>query len=321
MLVDTNFSKLQTSYEPLTVATLADGQELMVPVHRLAGREDGPTLGLVALLHGDEMLPNEIIRRVLRAVDRTALRGSILAAPLGHGPAFEALSRNSPIDMLDLNRAFPGDRDGWVTERIAHVLAHDFLDRIDLLIDMHSGGVFPTVDYVYMTPEARELALALGCELMYVTRDPHPGGLLGVARARGIPAAILEIGGGLVADDVFAAKGVRAVLNVLKRFGMIDGEPELPEQQVLFDEMAWLRPAAGGILHPEIALDRLGSIVSRGELLGRVVSAATYDVLEEMRAPFERGYLVLLRASLSRVNPGDFAYMVGNADSTVELTA
>src|ERR1700750_3066157 len=113
MLVDTNFSKLQTSYEPLAVATLADGQELIVPVHRLAGREDGPTLGLVALLHGDERLPEEIIRRVLRAVDRTALRESILAAPLGHGPAFEALSRNSPIDMLDLNRAFPGDRDGW----------------------------------------------------------------------------------------------------------------------------------------------------------------------------------------------------------------
>jgi predicted deacylase len=320
MVVATDFSKLQTSYEALRVASLADGQELVVPVHRLAGSGDGPTLGLVALLHGDETLPNEIVRRVLQAVDPTGLRGSILAAPLGHAPALEALTRNSPIDMLDLNRSFPGARDGWVTERLAYVLAHEFLDRVDLLIDMHSGGVFPTVDYVYTTPEARTLALALGCELMYVARDPHPGGLLGVARARGIPATILEIGGGLVGDEYFIGKGVRAVLNVLKRFGMIDGEPELPEQQILFDEMAWLRPAAGGILYPEVALDRLGGVVVRGELLGRVVSAATYEVLEELRAPFERGYLVLLRASLSRVNPGDFAYMVGNADSTVDLT-
>src|SRR2546430_2603608 len=90
-----------TAYEQLSVTTLADGQPLVVPIHRLRGDADGPTLGLVALLHGDETLPNEIIRRVLKLVDPRMLRGQIIAAPASHGPALEALSRNSPLDMLE----------------------------------------------------------------------------------------------------------------------------------------------------------------------------------------------------------------------------
>lgn len=310
----------KTSYRALPVTTLADGQDFVVPVHRLNGREDGPTLGLIAVLHGDETLPNEIVRQVLCTVNPEELRGTIVALPAAYGPALEALTRNSPLDMLDLNRSFPGDPGGWATEQLAHVLTSQFLAELDLLVDIHSGGVFSTVDYVYMIEEASELALATGDDFYYLAREPHPGGLLGVARERGTPTVILELGGGLIDDGHFAAKGLRAVLNVLKHFSMIDGEPELPERRVVVDEMAWLRPRVGGILYPELGLERLGDTVHQAELLGRVVSPLTFEVLEELRAPFPRGRLVLLRGALSRVNPGDFAYMVGDLDAEVTLT-
>jgi predicted deacylase len=304
-----------TAYEPIEVTTLADGRPLVIPVHRLQGRAGGPRLGLVALLHGDEPLPNEIIRRVLVTVASDSLNGEILALPATHGPALEALSRNSPIDMLDLNRNFPGDPRGWLTEQLAHAISERLLSDIDLLIDLHSGGLFPTVDYVYATNGAVEIALALGCELNYLTDNPHPGGLLGVARAHGIPSAILEIGGGQQDDEAFIARGVTAILNVLKHFKMIEGPPERAEQQLAFTEMETLRPRRGGMLYPQVGLRRLGGLVDESELLGRVVSALTFETLEELRSPFE-GYLLLLRAALSPVNPGDFAYMVADKRST-----
>lgn len=305
----------------MAITTLADGQELILPIHRLRGHSDGPTLGLVALLHGDETLPNEMVRRILSEVPTRQLSGSILAIPAAHGSALEFSTRNSPLDMLDLNRSFPGDPAGWVTEQLANGIAEHFLSEVDYLIDIHSGGLFPTVEYVYMVEGAEELGLALGCKYTYLARNPHPGGLAALARSRSIPAALLELGGGLVADEALIESGVDAIANVLRHYKLIEGVSQEPAERIVFEEMSWLRPRVGGILYPEVGIERLGGVVTEGELLGRVVNPMTYEVLEELRSPFACGYLVLLRASLGKVNPGDFAYMIGNADSSVSAQA
>lgn len=305
----------QTLYETVHVTTLADGHELAIPVHRVQGAAPGPRLGLVALLHGDETLPNELIRRVLLRLEPTTLSGEVVALPTSHGLALETLSRNSPIDMLDLNRSFPGNPTGWLTEQIAHVLCEFLLPQIDVLIDLHSGGVFATVDYVYAETQARELALALACEFTYLTRSPHPGGLLGVAVSRGIPGAILELGGGYAAESHLLDRGVRAIENVLCHLRMVDGAPDFLGEQRVFTEMATLRPRTGGILHPSVTVERLGTIVEPGELLGCIVSPHSFDVLEEFYSPFEAGRLLLLRPAIGRANPGEFAYMIGDVSS------
>jgi hypothetical protein len=217
--------------------------------------------------------------------------------------------------MLDLNRNFPGHPHGWLTEQLAHAISEKFLPHLDLLIDLHSGGLFPTVDYVYAPGDAAELALALGWELTYLTDTPHPGGLLGVARRRGIPGAILEVGGGQQDDEFFIARGVQAILNALMHFDMLDGDAEPAAQQVTFTKMQTLRPHCGGILHPEVGLDRLRGRVEGGELLGRIFSPLTFETIEEFSSPFD-GYLLLLRAAAAPISPGDFAYMIADAASS-----
>jgi predicted deacylase len=304
-----------TVYESVYVTTLADGHELRIPVHRKIGATPGPTLGIVALLHGDETLPNELVRLVLARLDAQELRGEVIALPASYPVAFGALTRNSPIDMLDLNRSFPGDPAGWLTEQVAHALAEFLLPKIDVLVDLHSGGLLATVDYVYAAHQARELAVALGREHTYLTPSPHPGGLLGVAAARGIPAAILELGGGYHAEEQLIEPGVAAIENVLRHLGMIDGPPVVAQEQIVFTELATLRPRAGGILHPGVRSERLGTVISQGELLGSVVSSSTFEVLERFYSPYEEGRLLLLRPALGRINPGDFAYMIGNVAS------
>src|SRR5438105_12409245 len=109
---------LNTTYEKIPVTTLASGFELFIPLHRLDGRSPGPTLGLSAVVHGDEPLTNEVIRQVLTRVDPAELRGSILAVPIVNTLAFETLTRHTPIDMLDLNRNFPAGPAGRLGEQI-----------------------------------------------------------------------------------------------------------------------------------------------------------------------------------------------------------
>jgi len=64
-----------------------------------------------------------------------------------------------------------------------------------------------------------------------------------------------------------------------------------------------------------VGLEQLGQEVAGGTVLGRVVSPYSFETLEEIRAPFSRGYMILLRGAITRVNPGDYAYMVASAET------
>ena len=305
---------LRTRYEQIPVTMLASGRELFLPLHRLEGASPGPTLGLSAVVHGDEPLTNEIVRRVLGEIDPAQLRGTILAVPVANPLAFEALTRHTPIDQLDLNRNFPGNPSGWLSEQIAHVLATRFVAQLDVHIDLHTGGVFPTVDYVYIFDRSRELSIAFGSRYLFEPATPYQGTFAVPAAKKGIPFLTAEVGGGsfIHVDEHYIDHGVRGVMNVLRQLRMIDGEVVRPAQQTIVTEMAVIRPRVGGVLYPEVRLDMLGKEVAGGTLLGRVVSPYTFETLEEIRAPYDRGVMILLRGAMMRVQPGDYGYMVAN---------
>src|SRR5437660_5068605 len=306
---------LNTTFEKIPVTTLASGFELFIPLHRLVGRTSGPTLGLSAVVHGDEPLTNEIVRQVLLRIDPAELRGTLLAVPIVNPLAFESLTRHTPIDMLDLNRNFPGAPSGWLSEKTAHILGTEFVSQLDVHVDLHTGGVFPTVDYVYIFDRSRELSKAFGSSFLFEPSQPYPGTFAIPAREKGIPFFTAEVGGGSFLDAHYIEHGVRGVINVMKQLGMLDGDVVRPPRQTIVTEMAVIRPRFGGMLYPEVGLDQLGKEVRGGTLLGRVLSPYTFETLEEIRAPFERGYMILLRGGMMRVHPGDYGYMVANAET------
>lgn len=300
-------------YEEIPITTLASGHGLVLPIHRVTGSQPGPTLGLTALMHGDEPLPNVIIRRLLTELDPVKLKGTVLMLPVANPLAYEALSRNTPLDMTNMNRSFPGSAGGLFTEQIAHTIVTRFVPQLDYLIDMHSGGTFPTVDYVYLSRVDPKISRVYGFDILY-DGPGHQGSLSEVTESRNIPTVVAEIGGGSMLDDAYLELGLRGAYNVMKYVGMLAGEPEVPAQQIVIKELVTLRPRAGGMLYPEVGLDQLKQIVPGGTVLGRIISPYTFEELEVMTAPFARSLIVLLRAAVTRVNPGDYAFMIGNAD-------
>jgi predicted deacylase len=302
-------------YEEIPVTTLANGQRLALPLHRITGSQPGPTLGMVALIHGDEPLPNAILRGVIQEIDPNKLKGTLLVIPVANPLAYEGQTRHTPLDGINLNRYFPGAPDGYVTEQIAHTLVTQFLPQIQFMIDFHSGGIYPTVDYCYLSKLRPEMSLAFGSSLLY-----FGGGFRGTfsdtAEEKNVPTVVVEIGGGGLLDQPYIERGVQGAFNVMKYLKMIDGTPIVPAKQTVFKQLTYLHNKAGGVLYPEISLDQLGKIVPAGTILGRVFSPYTFEELEVLRSPHERNYMILARGFIARVNPGDFAYMCANADST-----
>lgn len=304
-------ASIPTEIERVPVATIANGHTLELVIHTITGGSgDGPRLGLMAGIHGDEPIGVETARRFVAELERDSFRGEIAVLPVANPYAFQSLSRNTPLDMSNLNRVFPGSPDGMLTEQLAHAICEHWLPRFDYLIDMHSGGNLATVDYVYLHDDGG-MSRAFGCELLF--RGPSfPGSFGDHARDHGVQTVVSELGGGQQRNEHYVEKGLRGIRNVMKYLGILEGEPELPERQVVVDEMRVLRPRHGGIMVSEAGPERLGDEVPKGTVLARVLSPYTFEELEVMTAPFDSTLLVLVRDSVTKVDPGDYGFMVAN---------
>ncbi len=296
------------------VCTLASGAPLRIAVHEINGASDGPTLGVSALIHGDEITGPEVIRRLCDLIDPARVRGRLRLVPVANPLAFQTLTRGTPlaVEIANLNRVFPADPSLDLPARLAHALQTQFLDEVTHLVDLHAGGTFPIVDY---SISLRDLDMALAFGQRVVRQVSGYAGTMGaLAASQGKSSLVAEIGGGYARDGDYIEMGVRGVLNVMRHLGMLDGRPERPARQTVLTEVATLRPGRGGLLYSEIGPQVMGQEVAKGTLLGRVVSPYTFEIVEELRAPFGRNVVVLLRSGITAVNPGDYGFMLGNLE-------
>ncbi|MCI0411058.1 MAG: M14 family metallopeptidase, partial [Acidobacteria bacterium] len=245
-----------------------------------------------------------------------SFRGRLLLLPVANPPAFEVNTRNTPVDDLNLNRVFPGDRGGWFSEQLAAALTAEFLTRVDVLVDLHSGGDRPTVDYVYIR-NAEDLSRAFGSRVLYRPQAGKAGTLfagtsLGVTEARGIPSLTIELGGGLVDQSPYIRRGLQGITNLLGTLGMIDESAEPPPQQIVVSAIHTIRPRQGGLLETEAP--SLGDTIAQEAVLGRVLSPYTFEELEVIQNPVPEGIMILSHLTRNRVQPGDYGYMVGERE-------
>ena len=100
----------------------------------------GPTALFVSGNHGDEYEGQVALCNLTRKLDPAHIKGRVIILPMANFPAGMAGRRTSPIDDANLNRAFPGQADGTVTQQIAYWIESTLLPKADLVADLHSGG-------------------------------------------------------------------------------------------------------------------------------------------------------------------------------------
>lgn len=197
----------------ISAAPRADGNWWRLPVLAARGLQPGPTLVVLAGVHGDEFEGVEAIPQAFGDVDPNVLSGTLVMVPVCNLPAYESAIRSSPIDGMNLARVFPGKADGTVTERIAYTLTEQFFRHADFLLDLHSGGVaadIPTlIGYLHddgeLGQKSRAAAEAFGAHVLWGHPMPIPAGRsISAAMEVGIPWLYTEAAGGGYArlDDV-----------------------------------------------------------------------------------------------------------------------
>ena len=130
---------------------------------------------------------------------------------------------------------------------------------------------------------------------------------------KGKPSIVAEIGTGVASrHDKFIESSVRGVFNVMKDMGMYPGEPVIPETQWIVKTRSVTRPKNGGMFYPMVGPEYVNKTVPKGTLIAVIRDPLTMEVIEEMQAPFEETVFLDMRVMMTKVHPGDYAYIMAD---------
>lgn len=303
-------------YSFLRILTGSDLSRRRLPLMTAICSQPGPVVWLTACGHGDEVGGIVIIQEVFRKIKRKLVRGSVYAFPMMNPIGFETTSRHITISKEDLNRSFPGSRDGTLGERIADIIFSTILDTSpSLLLDLHNDWI-RSIPYTLL--DVRTGALQEGMNKKLTALSRHTGFLIirdseeirnslsSSLIRRGIPAMTLELGEPYVVNEQNIQYGVRSVWNILSHLGMIEPSLEqfvypLPENCPKGKVLTYSdRPysSSSGIIR---FLTEPGAAVRKGHALAKIYNA--FGKLQETITAENDG-IVLGHADYSVVFPG-----------------
>ena len=283
---------------------------VMIPLTVIANGA-GPTVLVMGGNHGDEYQGQIAAMKLAREVSPDQVTGRLILIPSLNFPAALAATRLSPIDGMNLNRAFPGEAEGAVTSQIAHFLTRVLFPLSDVVIDIHSGGrsmEFVPCAHMHLVADrvqrARMFAamMAWGTDFAFLYADIAGTGLLPVeAENQGKLVVTTELGGGegIPASVHRIAQG--GLRNVLTHVGLLKGVEQTRASlgkaptiltQALNREDYLLAPESGVF---EVCVD-LGAPVKRGDTVGFIHHLERPDRAPETIVAQSEGYLITMRA-------------------------
>lgn len=292
---------------------------IMVPITQ-AKNGDGPGAILTGANHGDEYEGPIALHDLANRLDAGLIRGRVIVVPMMNYPAFLAGTRVSPIDQLNMNRIFPGQVPGTVTQLIADYFTTTLLPMCDFVLDLHSGGktleFLPFAAYHELPNpaqqnacEAATLAFAAPWYLSLIEIDAM-GMYDTQAETMGKVFVSTELGGGGSSTPETVAIGKRGVHNFLVHAGILAAEPLAPPQPPVKLDMqqdgAYVFSEHNGLLEPCVGL---GDRVKSGDLIARIhATERTGTAAVEYRAASDG--IVMGRHFPSLIKIGDFMNVI-----------
>ena len=242
--------------------------DIIVTVARAV--EPGPVLLLMGGLHGDEINGIEIVRRIIENGHHIPKRGTVISIPIINIYGFIYFSRNVP-DGKDVNRSFPGNKNGSLASRIAYYLMQDIIPKIDYGIDYHTGGAdrdnFPQVRCLLDDPVNLELARAFNAPVtLHATFRPNS--LRQSAAKLRKHIIVYEGGESSRLNENAIEHGMAGTIRMMNKIGISSvpvTEPGYKNQE--YWHSSWIRARTSGIFQ---SLVNCGDAIHKNQQVGTI---------------------------------------------------
>jgi len=212
---------------------ISTGQHWYVSVIVAKGRDPGKRITLTSGVHGDEMSSIRTVQMVMDQLDPASMSGSVMAVLDISRPALEGMQRRWPnqgrgIDLVDMNREWPGNEDGAsAPSRHAGIVFNRLLKpNSDVAIDFHTGTTgLACSDFIIGNRQIPEIRTMIDLYPISQVWDStaYPGVLHEAFTEAGIPSFCPEVGAARSLDLKLIAPFVEGTMNVLKHHGVIGG--------------------------------------------------------------------------------------------------
>ena len=269
---------------------------------------DGPTAVLSGGNHGDEFEGPVTLMNLARRLLPEQINGRVILIPMLNKPAVIAGTRLSPLDGMNMNRAFPGRSDGTITSMIADFVTQVILPMADLVVDIHSGGssmqFLPSVNMhnVGDREQMRQMVdagRAWGAPYVLIYEDVAGGGLLpSQAESMGKVTLGTELGSKSQFGPKILEIAKHGVERVLHWQGILRARPTAavtddPAVVAADDTDDYVMAPATGLYEPFF---ELGDSVEAGQPLGQIHNIEHPDRDPEIVRAETSGILICRRA-------------------------
>lgn len=255
-----------------SVAKLHTQNSIEIPVIIERSKKAGPTVLITAGIHGDEVNGVEIVRQLISKGINKPKIGTIICVPLINVYGFLQMNREFP-DGRDLNRVFPGSKNGSLASRVAHKLITEIVPLADLIIDFHTGGAdrfnAPQIRITKQQIVLDELAEVFGAPFIVFSKQIKKS-FRNSCDQLGIPLLLFEGGKSFHIDKVITNTGVNGVKRVLHHQGMLRSvfKVSTPKKSpIKIMESKWIRANHSGMFKSSVAIN---SFVEKGDVLGNI---------------------------------------------------
>ena len=293
----------------LDVAKLHTTTPVLVPVIVQRAKIDGPTVLLMAGLHGDEINGIEIIRKVIRKGFNKPNIGTIICLPVFNIFGFLNVKRELP-DGRDLNRSFPGSASGSLAAQFAYHFMKEIAPHVDYVIDFHTGAAqrnnYPQIRCVMEDEESVELAKIFNPPFIlnssYISKTIRES-----INKKGKKMLLFEGGKTNSIEEMIVEEGLNGVKRLLSHLGMRTFKIDISKDRepTFLSESKWMRSPNSGMFQ---SIVKNGAKVSKGEVIGMVTDP--YGNFERKVKASSDGYIICLNES-PVVYKGDAIFHIG----------
>ncbi|MDO4338596.1 MAG: M14 family metallopeptidase [Eubacteriales bacterium] len=290
--------------ETIASAAMPVDEKLEIKKSRFSpkGRNSGKRISIVTGIHGDELegqyVCYELARRIREYPD--CLTGIVDIYPAMNPLGIDSITRGIPAFDLDMNRIFPGTRDGAMTEYLAAEIIRELLGS-DLCIDIHASNIYLTELPQIRINELHEkelvpLAKEANVDFVWVhgASTVLESTLAYSLNSRGVPTLVVEMGVGMRITRSIGDQLVDGIFNLMKTMDIWSGETPPVREPIISsdpDEVLFLNASRSGIFIQDA---RHNTYLKKGQSVGKVVDPLNGTVLEDVVSP-EDGLLFTIR--------------------------
>jgi len=229
-------------YSSIKILTGSDLSSRRLAMMKIESKNPGPVIWLTGCIHGDEVGGIAVIHEIFKKINKTPLlQGSIYAFPLMNPIGFETSSRLLVSSQEDLNRSFPGNKNGSLAERIAEKIFSKIIEtKPSLVLDLHNDWIksvpytlidpYPGLKYKEVYETTKKFSQATGFLVINEQEtaddaDELRKTLSGSLIRHNIPALTFELSESYIINEQFVDDGIKSIWNILTSLKMV--EPEL----------------------------------------------------------------------------------------------